>query len=627
MKSAAKSLIQTLENSHEWMAVKRALHLLRPREILSVSQWADRNRMLSPEASAEPGKWYTSRAEYQRGIMDAFSDPVIERIVVMSSAQIGKTEIMNCAIGYYIDHDPAPMLIVEPTLDVGKSWSKDRLSTMIRDTPCLTHKVSDVKTRDSGNTTLHKAFHGGHITIAGANSAASLRARPIRIVLCDDIDAFPVSAGSEGNPVELAVKRTTTFWNRKIGLFSTPTDQDASKIEAEYLKSDQRKYYIPCPHCDEYQILEFKYIKFPKGEPEKAHYECRHCGKVISDADKSRMIHRGEWRKHAPDVKRVAGFWINELYSPWVTFGEVATKFYKAKDDKMMLKVFINTSLGESWKQVVKKSDDSEIYKAKCDLAPQTIPPDAVAITCGIDQQMVGYWFVVRAWARDMTSWLIHYGYLPTKEDLDNLVFNTQYPYSDGSGFLPIWRVARDTGGTKGKESETSMTEEAYWWIVRNAGRGPMLFGTKGSSSHMSGRFKVGQPLLKTPSGKHLPEWFRVIEINTGAMKDYYFYGVEQAANRANNALYLHGETEENYVRQVTAEEKRSVDGEEKWVMIRKDNHLLDAEILCISLAMPQWVGGGVNLMGKPKHDPTHHKPTGRRVISAGVEKTGWFGR
>ena len=196
--------------------------------------------MLSPEASAEPGKWYTSRAEYQREIMDAFSDPSVERVVVMSSAQIGKTEMMNCVIGYHIDHDPSPMLIVEPTLEVGKAWSKDRLSTMIRDTDCLRRKVSDAKARDSGNTALHKTFIGGHITIAGANSPASLRARPIRIVMSDDIDANPASAGAEGDPVELAVKRTTTFWNRKIGLFSTPTDEGSSKIEAEFSKSDQR---------------------------------------------------------------------------------------------------------------------------------------------------------------------------------------------------------------------------------------------------------------------------------------------------------------------------------------------------------------------------------------------------
>lgn len=622
--------IQTLNLSHDrWEAEKDAvaasLNVLKPREILGVSQWADEKRMLSPEASAEPGKWYTSRAEYQREIMDAFSDPSVERVVVMSSAQIGKTEIMNCVIGYHIDHDPSPMLIVEPTLEVGKAWSKDRLSTMIRDTDCLRRKVSDAKARDSGNTALHKTFIGGHITIAGANSPASLRARPIRIVMCDDIDAFPASAGAEGDPVELAVKRTTTFWNRKIGLFSTPTDEGSSKIEAEFSKSDQRHYYVPCPHCGEFQQLDFKNLKWPDKHPADAHYECSSCSGIITDGDKQRMIRNGQWRKEAVGHAGVAGFYINELYSPWVTFGQVADKFYKAKDDPMTLKVFINTSLGEVWKQVVRKAEPNAINRAKCDLAPQVVPPEAVALTCGIDQQMVGYWFAVRAWARDMTSWLIHYGYLPTQDELDHLIFNTHYPYADGSGSLPIWRAARDTGGTQGKGEEMSMTEEAYWWIVKNTGRGPMLFGTKGSSRIMSTRFKTGEPLIKTRSGRKLPDWFRIMEINTSVMKDHFFYGIDQAVAQGPNALYLHKETGEDYIRQVTAEEKRIKNGTEEWVVLRKDNHLLDAEVLCISLAQPQWVGGGVNLIGKRQSGGLAVVPRapGRRVISSGVDLYG----
>jgi len=553
--------------------------------------------------------------------MDAFSDPSVERVVVMSSAQIGKTEIANCVIGFFIDHDPSPMLVVEPTIDVGKSWSKDRLSPMIRDTPCLKRKVSDVKSRDADNTVLHKTYYGGHITIAGANSAASLRARPIRIVLCDDIDAFPASAGSEGDPVSLAVKRTTTFWNRKIGLFSTPTDEGMSKIESEYLKSDRRKYHVPCPHCGEFQIFTFDNVKWPKSEPSKAQYECPFCKGTITDNDKARMVSHGEWRKEAPEVKRIAGFWINELYSPWVSFSQVAEKFYASKDDPQTLKVWTNTSLGESWKQVVVSRSADNLFKARCDLKPQTVPEEAVALTCGIDQQMAGYWFVVRAWAANMTSWLIHYGFLPTEEDLDILVFNTQYPCADTDRSLSIWRAARDTGGTKGPEQDTSMTEAAYWWIVKHQGRGPALYGTKGASANQATRFRVGEPLLQTPSGKALPAWFRIITINTEVMKDYYHYGLDQAINRGPNALYLHAETGEDYIKQATAEEKRvNRQGVAEWVKLRRDNHLLDAEILAISLAQPQWVGGGVNLMRRPGVNGVIPIQNKRRIVSRGVE-------
>lgn len=555
--------------------------------------------------------------------MDAFSDPSIERVVVQSSAQVGKTEIANCVIGFFIDHDPSPILIVEPTIDVGKSWSKDRLTPMIRDTKCLSKKVADVKSRDADNTVLHKSFHGGHITIAGANSAASLRARPIRIVLCDDIDAFPASAGSEGDPVSLAAKRTTTFWNRKIGLFSTPTDEGASKIEAEYLKSDRRKYYVPCPHCGEFQLLEFPWIKWPKDEPQNAHYECRFCEKVITDHDKSRMILHGEWRKHAPDVKRIAGFWINELYSPWVSFAEVAQKFYAAKDDVQTLKVFKNTSLGESFKQLVAGTNPGQLVRAKSTFEPQSLPREAVALTCGVDSQLHGFWHVVRAWAADMRSWLIDYGFLKTEAELNDLIFNKSYHYAEGGGSLNIWRVARDTGGTKGYESEISMTEDAYWWIIKNAGRGAQLYATKGSSSNMNVRFRLGEPLLKTQSGRKLPDWFRVVSINTDAMKDYYHYGIDQAINNGPNALFLHNKTGQDYFKQIAAEEKRvNKQGVAEWVRINKENHLFDCEVLAISLAQPQWVGGGVNLFrtgsnGAGTVNQTHGR---RRVISSGVE-------
>ena len=214
--------------------------LFAPPPELKVSDWSDQERRLSPEASAEPGQWLTSRAEYQRGIMDAFSDPNIEMVVIMSSAQVGKTEILNNVIGYHVSQDPSPMLVVQPTLDMAQTWSKDRLAPMLRDTPILQGLVKDPRARDSGNTTLHKIFPGGHITSCGANSPSSLASRPVRIVLCDEVDRYPVSAGSEGDPVSLARKRATTFWNRKIGLFSTPTNKGNSRIESAFEESDKR---------------------------------------------------------------------------------------------------------------------------------------------------------------------------------------------------------------------------------------------------------------------------------------------------------------------------------------------------------------------------------------------------
>ena len=217
-----EATVQALQLTNLKKAIQEQMKKrLKPPPKLTISEWADEYRKLSPESSAEPGSWNTSRAEYQRGIMDALSDPYIETVVVMSSAQVGKTEILNNAVGYFISQDPSPMLVVQPTLDMAQTWSKDRLAPMLRDTPILSGLVKDPRSRDSGNTTLHKVFPGGHVTACGANSPSSLASRPVRNVFCDEVDRYPVSAGTEGDPVSLAKKRSATFWNRKIDRKST----------------------------------------------------------------------------------------------------------------------------------------------------------------------------------------------------------------------------------------------------------------------------------------------------------------------------------------------------------------------------------------------------------------------
>lgn len=191
------------------------LSKLRPPPPLTVSQWADKYRVLSAESSAEPGRWHTEKAPYQRAIMDAIGDPHVRSVVVMSAAQIGKTDafILN-PLGYYMDYAPCPVMCMQPTLDMGQTLSKDRIAPMIRDTPRLTGLV-DTKSRYAGNTVMKKNFPGGHITIVGANSPSSLASRPIKVLLADEIDRYPKSAGTEGDPLDLAKKRQTTFWDYK----------------------------------------------------------------------------------------------------------------------------------------------------------------------------------------------------------------------------------------------------------------------------------------------------------------------------------------------------------------------------------------------------------------------------
>jgi hypothetical protein len=245
-------------------------------------------------------------------MMDAISDASIREVWVMKSAQVGWTEILNNCIGFHVHQDPAPMLLVQPTLEMAEAWSKDRLAPMVRDTPALSEKIADPRSRDSGNTLLHKKFAGGHLTVAGANSPAGLASRPIRIVLFDEVDRYPASAGTEGDPISLGKKRTATFWNRKVLAGSTPTIKGSSRIEAGFDSGDQRFFKVPCPHCNEFQRLMWAQVQWPEGQPELAHYVCQHCGTMLTEQDKPGMLAAGEWVASRPSLG-IASFHISEL--------------------------------------------------------------------------------------------------------------------------------------------------------------------------------------------------------------------------------------------------------------------------------------------------------------------------
>jgi phage terminase large subunit GpA-like protein len=381
---------------------------LKPPPKLTVSEWADAYRVLSSEAAAEPGKWSTSRAEYQRGMMDAVSDPSIETIVLMTCAQVGKTELINNVVGYHIHQDPAPMLVVQPTLEMAQTWSKDRLSPCLRDTPVLAGKVKDPRSRDSGNTTLHKSFAGGHVTACGANSPSSLASRPCRIILCDEVDRYPLSAGTEGDPVSLAKKRSSTFWNRKIILVSTPTEKGASRIEQAYDESDQRKYFVQCPDCDEYQVLKWSQVKWEDQNPYSARYTCECCGTLWDDTARFRAIRYGEWRATSEAKGKIAGFHLNGLYSPWTPLYEAVSDFMSSKRDPMRLKTWINTFLGETWEEQGDRIDEFDLIE-RCENWGKDLPEDVLLLTAGVDVQDNRLEVEIVGWGRGEESWSISY--------------------------------------------------------------------------------------------------------------------------------------------------------------------------------------------------------------------------
>ncbi len=380
--------------------IKGIVKVLAPPPRLTISQWADSYRRLSSEASAEPGQWRTDRAPYQRGIMDAINEPGVETVVVMSSAQVGKTELLLNTIGYFMDYDASPILLLQPTLEMAEAFSKDRLSPMLRDTPALKDKVGDPKARNSGNTLLHKTFPGGHITMAGANSPSSLASRPIRILLADEVDRYPVSAGTEGDPLNLAAKRTTTFWNKKKLYVSTPTIKGVSRIESEYEDSTMEQWCLPCPCCGEYQSLTWAQIRF-----EDVTMECIHCRQRSTEYEWKK--HKGRWvaRKEHSNKR---GFHLNELASPWKRWEQIIEDFKAAKLSQETLKVWVNTALGESWEEKGDSADEEALLRRRerynCE-----VPKDVLVLTAGVDVQDDRFEIEVVGWGVGKESWGIQY--------------------------------------------------------------------------------------------------------------------------------------------------------------------------------------------------------------------------
>lgn len=411
--------------------------------------------MLNMKSSAEPGHWRTDKAPYQREIMDAIGDPHTSKVVVMSAAQMGKTDgfILN-AIGYYMDYTPAPIMVMEPTIQMGESFSKDRLAPMLRDTPALREKVDD-RSRNSGNTILQKQFPGGHVTIVGANSPASLAMRPIKVLLADEIDRYPASAGTEGDPLMLAEKRQTTFWDKKEVVVSTPTIKGTSRIEVEYQHSTQEEWNVPCPNCGHYQPLVWANIKFDPEAPQKVEYACARCGCIENEY---RWKAAGKYGKYiaANPGAPVRGFHLNTISSPFCSWREIVDKFLTAKKqldfgDPELMKVWINTELGECWDEPGETMEDAGLC-ARREFYPAEVPDEVILLTCGVDTQDDRFELEVVGWGVGKESWGIRYQKIygdPLKdqiwEELDEFLLST-FHKADGTE-LPIYATCMDTGG------------------------------------------------------------------------------------------------------------------------------------------------------------------------------------
>lgn len=549
------------------MVTEKTLRAAAPPPDLTISQWADHYRRLSPEASAEAGRWSTSRAEYQRGMMDAVSDPSIEQIVFMTSAQVGKTEIINNVCGYHIQQDPAPMLVVQPTLEMAKSWSQERLAPMIRDSEGLSGIIADPRTRDSGNTMLHKVFAGGHISIAGANSPSGLASRPIRIVLCDEVDRYPISAGTEGDPIELAKKRATTFWNRKIILVSTPTNKNESRIEAAFHETDQRKYFVPCKDCGEMQTLQWAQVHWQEGDPSTASYICEHCGSCWDDADRYNAVKKGEWRATAPPTG-IAGFHLNGIYSPWTPLSYSVAEFLNSKRDPMRLKTWVNTFLGETWEDQGEQVDEHDLISRSEDWGGE-LPEDVLLLTAGVDVQDDRLELEIVGWGRGEESWSIDYqtiyGDPSTAQlwmQLDEVL--QQKFVHPVHGEMILRAACVDSGG--------HYTQQVYNYCRARAGR--KVFAIKGVGGE-------GKPIVGRPSKNNIGK-INLFPVGTDTAKELVYSRLKIMDEGEGYCHFPEGRSDE-YFRMLTAEKKvtKYFKGRPRreWVKIRTRNEALDCRV------------------------------------------------
>ena len=464
----AKSKASGLRSTRKTFS--KAFANYKPPEDITTSQWAARYRVLSRESSAEAGPWRNERTPYMVEPMDAFDDPRVNEVSVVAMSQTGKSELELNIIGKIIHQDPASILYVQPSLDDAKKFSRLRVAPMIRDCPVLRNKVSEVKSRDSGNTILQKSFPGGMLTIVGSQSPSALASTPVRFVIGDEIDRWALSAGSEGDPWELAAARTTTFYNHKKVAVSTPTTKGFSRIEKLFNAGTQERWCSQCPDCGAWHEVVFDDIKFDFDTIKEGrrtayrinsiHWCCPSCGCIHTE--KEMRDAPAKWIAFAPEAieRGRRSFWVNAFFSPWRSWNEICIKFLEVRKDPQQLKVFYNTVLGQLWEDRGDLEDEDtmlarrEDYGTRDDGTPVELPKGVLVLTCGVDTQddrleyeVVGHGHYGETWGIKKGIIMGDPGYDEPWQRLDEVVSHI-YKFKDGTG-LSISMTFVDSGGHK----------------------------------------------------------------------------------------------------------------------------------------------------------------------------------
>lgn len=570
---------------------------MRPDPEIKVSQWADQYRRLSTKLAAEPGPYRTARAPYLRDIMDALSvtDPT-RKVVFMKASQVGATEAGNNWLGYIIHWSPAPTIAVWPTVETAERASKQRIEPLIEESPELRELIPPARSRDSGNTVRLKEFPGGVLVMTGANSGVGLRSMPARFAFLDEVDAFPGDVDGEGDPVALVQNRLRTFGRfSKMFLVSTPTIHGTSRIEREFEASDKRRFFVPCPHCEAMQHLQFERLRWTKGIPASAHYVCEACEQPFEERHKTELLRRGEWRPTAEAAEAgVAGFHINGLYSPlgWLSWAEIAAEWEAAQGNDSAIKAFKNTVLGETWQERGDAPDWKRLADRKEDFWLGTVPAGTVFLTAGVDVQRDRVEAHIWGWGRGLKSWLVDVVVLQGSianadlRDKLNALLGKTWEREDGRG-MQLSRLAIDTG-------DGMTTSFVYNW-VRNVGDRRVI-AVKGMRGFDRSTPVDGPTFVDVnDKGKKVRRGLQLWTVSVSVFKSetYRFLRlerptddeIEDGAEYPDGFIHIPEGTTDEWLKQLTAEQLITVENRRtkfrrlEWQQLRERNEALDCRV------------------------------------------------
>ena len=617
----------------------------------SIAEFIEQRRILPPGSALE-GPKKISRTPALKQIYEWFRDPFIREIILRKPAQFGATDLIVDLVIWIAENDPSPVGVFFADEKTARKMMYSRFKPALESLGVIVQKAANKKQQITSFEC--KLPNGFHLVVSWASSIAATASISFKYMFADELDkpGYQV-VGAEGSTIGRLRERTETYPDHKIILLSTPAGP-RGEITQEFEASDAVfDFQVKCPLCEVEQSLEWGYDPQLKDQEAErpfgviweggrratkdqirrtARYRCQGCGEPWTTQQKNKAVKAGRMvaRPTETPVERPEkiGVQLNRLSSlfPGGRLDKLVSSFiYCLKKGPLELQNFVNSTLGLPFeiKHSVNNAESDIIAACLPDLERWTVPESAVAVVISVDVQAEGFWFVCRSWARDMTSWLMGWGFVPTEAELNELLFEKTFERPDGS-IVPVWRACLDTGGGLHSSGKSS-TEYVYDWFIRNRFRGIGLFLFKGSSRVLPGKLHVGKPLEKLPSGVKVPPGvlLQIVELDTVQLKDEFFWRLEKARNKETGAAYLPQDIDQDYVRQITSEEKvTTARGRIEYkVKGSRANHLLDCEQMQLALVSPQ-LGGGVRIVTAPKPKQGNNAPRAKSTTSS---KGGWI--